>query len=69
MMRRKDFKAIAEIIREHKLSLQKYPEPVKGEILVDIYHLAEKFEQYFRTNNPTFNREKFMKACGYYGDV
>lgn len=60
MMRRADFKAIAEIIREYKI-VANNDEPV--------YVLTTKLCQYFRQNNPTFDKEKFLRACGFYNGV
>lgn len=57
MMRRADFKAIAEIIREYKL-VATHEEPV--------YVLTTKLCQYFRQSNPTFDKGKFLKNCGFY---
>lgn len=58
-MRRDDFKAIAEIIREYKI-VTKNEEPV--------YLLTTKLCQYFRQSNPSFDKGKFLKACGFYGE-
>lgn len=58
-MVRRDFKAIAEIIREYKL-LVGNDEPV--------YVLTTKLSQYFREANPTFDKGKFLKACGFYSE-
>lgn len=60
MMRRDDFKAIAEIIREYKI-VATNEEPV--------YVLTTKLCQYFRQNNSTFDKEKFLRACGFYNGV
>ena len=57
MMRRDDFKAIADIIREYKL-VAAHEEPV--------YVLTTKLCQYFRQSNPTFDKGKFLKNCGFY---
>lgn len=59
MMRRNDFKAIAEIIREYKI-VTNNEEPV--------YLLTTKLCQYFRQSNPSFDKGKFLKACGFYGE-
>lgn len=56
MMRRADFKAIAEVIREYKLLTDEAP----------VYVLTTKLCQYFRQSNPTFDKGKFLKACGFY---
>lgn len=57
MMRRKDFKAIAEIIRKYNL--------LKVDSL-DLHNMAEAFASYFKKANPTFDRGKFFKSCGWY---
>lgn len=58
MMVRKDFKAVAETIRLCKLN---FPDDVG-------YHiLASDLTIYFKKSNPSFDKEKFMKACGFYG--
>jgi len=58
MMRRNDFAAIATIIREYKL-LTTNEEPV--------YVMTTKLCQYFKQSNAAFDKEKFLKACGFYG--
>jgi len=57
MMRRNDFKEIAAIIREYKILSDTEP----------VYVLTTKLCQYFRQSNPAFDKEKFLKACGFYG--
>lgn len=55
-MTRTDFKAIAEIIREYK-------------ILHDdaaVYVLTTRLCNYFRQSNPTFDKGKFLRDCGFY---
>ncbi len=65
MVSKKDFKAIAEIVynwlplpnQHHK----KYSADVLAEEnLVFLHKLAD----YFATQNPNFDRERFMGACG-----
>lgn len=65
MLMKKDFKAIAEIVynwlplpnRYHK----KYSADVLAEEnLVFLWKLAD----YFTTQNPKFDRQKFLDACG-----
>ena len=57
MMSRKDFKAIAEIIRKYNLL---------GVDNLDLHNLTEELASYFKKANPTFDRGKFIKACGWY---
>jgi hypothetical protein len=58
-MRRAEFKEIAEVIREYRL-LQKD----LGTVTID--DLIQKFCTVFKQSNPTFDKGKFLKACGYY---
>lgn len=55
-MRRDDFKAIAEIIREYRLITNEEA----------TYILTTRLCQYFRQSNASFDKGKFLKACGYY---
>lgn len=57
-MTRPDFKAIAEIIRKYN-NLGMFDD-------LAFYKFVEELTLYFRKVNPTFDRGKFMKACGYY---
>ena len=52
MLTRKDFQAIADIIRENRKCMNAEK------------HIAEMFADYLATKNPKFDREKFLKACG-----
>lgn len=56
-MTRKDFKAIAEIIRTYNLT---------NHDSLDLYNLTVELATYFRKANPTFDKGRFMKASGYY---
>lgn len=62
MMTRKHFEAIASILRDHT--------PVQGEA-ADITHAdtVTDLADYFATENPNFDRERFIKACGLDGGV
>ena len=55
-MRRADFKAIAETIRQYNLAHQDQ----------DIRELIERLCVQFRISNATFDKGKFIKACGWY---
>lgn len=57
-MRRNDFKALAEVIREHKVHGHHY-QPYFDVLVEDIAKVC-------RDSNPSFDKSKFMKACGYY---
>ena len=56
MLTKKDFKAIAEIIKTS----------FDGDSATEfeLPALAEHLADYLATKNPKFDREKFMKACG-----
>lgn len=56
-MTRKDFNAIAEIIRKYTLV---------GADLLDLHLMTNELATYFKKANPSFDRGKFIKACGYY---
>jgi hypothetical protein len=55
MVTPKDFKAVAEMIAE-EYRVYGYPEPRK--------RFANNLADYFATQNPHFDRSRFMKACG-----
>ncbi len=55
MVTQKDYVAIAEILRE-EWRVYGYPAPHK--------RLTKQFADYFTTQNPRFDRSRFMKACG-----
>lgn len=57
-MTRKNFKAIADIMRKYKLTSDE----------ITINKLAAELATYFKTDNPTFDRSKFMRACGFYDE-
>ena len=61
MITRKHYKAIAEIInRTENESVSigvTYPK-------IDKRELVFEFADYFEQDNPRFNRNRFMKACG-----
>lgn len=56
-MSRKDFKAIADIIREYKLVVGSDE---------SVYVLTTRLCQYFKQANSTFDKGKFLKAAGFY---
>lgn len=56
-MVRKDFIAIAEIIRKYNLT---------NHDSLDLYNLTTELAGYFKKANSTFDRSKFMKSCGWY---
>lgn len=52
-MQRRDFELIARVIR----ALPSHPETYR-------VYVAEKFADELATVNPSFDRERFLKACG-----
>lgn len=56
MLTKKDFKAVAEII-DYDGDRHYYDRHTCEEI-------AKQLADYFATQNPRFDRERFMKACG-----
>lgn len=58
-MTRTDFKAIAEVIREYKVS---------GSIdEVQLRAMVDKMCIYFQKTNITFSKMDFVRRCGWYG--
>lgn len=56
-MTRKDFKAIADIIREYKLVEDNSS---------SVYVLTTRLCQYFKQANSTFDKGKFLHQAGFY---
>ena len=48
MVTKRDFEAVAKIVKERSLSLG----------------TAEAFASYFGSQNPQFNKRRFLQACG-----
>ena len=64
MVSKKDFKAVAEIIKE-EVTCRPDIDPILAAAAKDIGRIyAIKLANYFATQNPRFDRDKFMKACG-----
>ncbi len=58
MMTRTDFKAIAQIIREHNVS-KKFDDK-------EFHSFVSKMCIHFAQSNPTFNKQDFLRKCGWY---
>ena len=58
MMRRNDFKAIAEVLRMYH-SMNTIDKVVFRD-------MVEKLSRCFRESNPTFDKGDFVKRCGFY---
>jgi len=54
MLTRKTFKAVAEIIESNRGQGVEYT----------LDNIAEELADFFATQNPRFDRDKFLKACG-----
>lgn len=58
MMRRADFKAIAETLRKY------HTEGTIDKLI--LRNMIDNLCAYFRQSNPSFDKGKFIRACGYY---
>ena len=63
MLTKKDFKAVAEIVTRLHPAKSKTGDFNKGENFA-LKNVAIKLADYFTTQNPRFDRNRFMKACG-----
>ena len=62
MVTKKDFKAIAEIIKDVQ---SEYNDPnAKTQAQYAIQYIAADLADYFTTQNPLFDRDRFLTACG-----
>jgi hypothetical protein len=70
MLTKKDFKAVAEIIRKEVPYCRIQGYALQGITQGDNARIgtcswiAQNLANYFATQNPRFDRERFMKACG-----
>ena len=60
-MTRKDFEAIANIIKEFKQNI----DPHLLTINTYINMMVRDLSNYFKQSNSSFDKERFIKACGY----
>ncbi len=58
MMRRSDFEAVANTFRKYYAN--------NALDRVTLREMAEDMSKYFKQSNPAFDKEKFIRACGYY---
>ena len=64
MVTKKDFKAIAEIIKKQTICIAD-TDSILCKAVKDIgYSYAVKLAAYFATQNPRFDRQRFLNACG-----
>lgn len=71
MLMKKHFKAIAEIINGVRLTdkdvtrvTDVYNACIVDGICVTVVEIGERLADYFATQNPHFDRQKFLGACG-----
>ena len=66
MPSKKHFEAIAKIVRDAKTDLKSAP---NATVARDEVHamIAEDLSEYFASQNPRFDRSRFLKACGLEG--
>lgn len=64
MVTKKDFKAVAEIIKKQTVCPRE-DDPFIIETAKDIARVyAKELANYFATQNPRFDRGRFIQACG-----
>ena len=72
-MTRKDYECMAQVIKDAKTDTDrvtteyhlKKDNALQSEILHDrIQKIADRMADNFKAENPRFDRDKFMKACG-----
>ena len=61
-MTKKDYELIADILQDCEKDFA--PSMVYGQIKVSKRNIAYQFARKLSLNNPRFNREKFLTACG-----
>ena len=65
MLTKKDFKAVAEIINKHTGRSAAYFNGIhRPEVTQTVQRITDKLADYFTTQNPRFDRSRFMRACG-----
>ncbi len=64
-MTRKDFEAIASIIKEFKQNID--PHLLTTNTYINM--MVRDLSNYFKQSNSAFDKERFMKACGYDGGL
>lgn len=71
MLTKKDFKAVAKIFDSMKIPEENF-EAISSEYEFGLLHgmalardeIGNRLADYFATQNPRFDRERFMQACG-----
>lgn len=60
MLRRNDFKAISEVFRKY------HTEGTVDKLI--LRDMIDRMAVYFRQSNPSFDKSKFVRACGFYDE-
>jgi hypothetical protein len=63
-MTKKHFKAIAEIIKGSMESRPYTGNSINKAVIIHTEGIAECLSHYFQQENPQFDRDRFLKACG-----
>ncbi len=61
MVTKKDFKAIAEIVKSNTHEQFKFGDDT---VWLSKQYTCRDLADYFATQNPNFDRKRFMEACG-----
>lgn len=64
MVTKKDFEAVANIIEDNATEIDGDCLAFSHYIIIPRNTLIMELADYFAEQNPNFNREKFIKACG-----
>lgn len=60
-MTKKHYEAIADVLRN---CVEAEKNMCNGVCTDKLAYIAEHLAEYFASDNPRFNRERFLKACG-----
>ena len=63
-MTRKDYELIAEAIKDVGLFYHLDGEPMRSDAEVVLYSVAMELARELRAENPRFDRQRFLTACG-----
>ena len=66
-MTRKDFEAIAKIIKQYQIA-SGIMGLSSGDSIANVSSMANDLADYFKQANSSFDKERFMKACGFNGE-
>lgn len=64
MMTKKDFEAIASIISQHETDFMDCHEQAESAATITRTRIAEDLADLFVEDNPRFDRDRFLAACG-----